>query len=178
MRAGKFKKGGFYISLLIDDLNKMNQADFIKELGWIFEHSPWVAERAWGCRPFCTLAHLQKSMEDVVKHASSEEKLALLRAHPDLASRVQMADASVKEQSDAGLDSLTEEEYKGFLELNDLYKEKFAFPFILAVKGHNKESIRNSMQTRLKLSQSNELEEALNQIYRIAQFRLENLIKN
>ncbi|MFP5114055.1 2-oxo-4-hydroxy-4-carboxy-5-ureidoimidazoline decarboxylase [Bacillaceae bacterium C204] len=163
---------------MIDDLNKLNQVDFIEELGWIFEHSPWVAERAWSSRPFRSLAHLQKSMEDVVEQASGEEKLALLRKHPDLAARVQMADASVKEQAGAGLDALTEEEYKEFLELNDLYKEKFAFPFILAVKGHTKESIRNAMQTRLKLSERNELEEALNQIYRIAQFRLETVIKN
>lgn len=162
----------------MDDLNKMDQADFIKELGWIFEHSPWVAERAWGFRPFRSLDHLRKTMEEVVGQASSEEKLALLRAHPDLAARVQMADASVKEQAGAGLDSLTEQEYKEFLELNDLYKEKFAFPFILAVKGHNKESIRNAMRTRLKFSEQNELEEALHQIYRIAQFRLEGVIKH
>lgn len=166
------------ISNQLNAINKMDQALFTKELGWIFEHSPWVAERAWGCGPFLSVEQLHESMVNVVEHASSEEKLALLRAHPDLATRVQMADASVKEQSGAGLDSLTEEEYKEFLELNNSYKRKFNFPFILAVKGHNKESIKKSMQTRLNLSPGAELEEALKQIYKIGQFRLKDFIKN
>jgi OHCU decarboxylase len=166
------------ISIQLNEINKMDQALFTKELGWIFEHSPWVAERSWGCGPFLSVEQLHESMVNVVEHASSEEKLALLRAHPDLATRVQMADASVKEQAGAGLDSLTEEEYKEFLELNNSYKEKFNFPFILAVKGHNKESIKKSMETRLNLSPIAELEEALKQIYKIGQFRLKDFIEN
>lgn len=166
------------ISNQLNEINKMDQALFTKELGWIFEHSPWIAERAWGCGPFLSVEQLLESMVNVVEHASLEEKLALLRAHPDLATRVQMADASVKEQAGAGLDSLTEEEYKEFLELNTSYKEKFNFPFILAVKGHNKESIKKSMQTRLNLSPDAELEEALKQIYKIGQFRLKDFIEN
>lgn len=171
------KKGGILISIQIHDLNKMDQATFTKELGWIFEHSPWVAERAWFCRPFCSLTHLHWTMSNVVHLASTEEKLSLLRAHPDLAARVQMADASINEQAGAGLDTLSQEEYRDFLELNEMYKKKFGFPFILAVKDHNKESIRKSMHTRLSMSREMELKEALNQIFNIARFRLEDSIK-
>ncbi|MED4455510.1 2-oxo-4-hydroxy-4-carboxy-5-ureidoimidazoline decarboxylase [Metabacillus fastidiosus] len=156
----------------------MSQEEFVKELGWIFEHSPWIAERAWGAGPFTSAEQLHESMVNVVEHSSLEEKLGLLRAHPDLATRVHMADASVKEQQGVGLDSLGEEEYEEFLSLNDSYKEKFNFPFILAVKGHNKDSIKEAMKTRLNLDKDAELQEALNQIYKIGQFRLEDHVQN
>ncbi|MED4403276.1 2-oxo-4-hydroxy-4-carboxy-5-ureidoimidazoline decarboxylase [Metabacillus fastidiosus] len=160
------------------DINNMSQEEFVKELGWIFEHSPWIAERAWGAGPFTSAEQLHESMVNVVEHSSLEEKLGLLRAHPDLATRVHMADASVKEQQGVGLDSLGEEEYEEFLSLNDSYKEKFNFPFILAVKGHNKDSIKEAMKTRLNLDKDAELQEALNQIYKIGQFRLEDHVQN
>lgn len=155
----------------------MSQEEFINELGWIFEHSPWIAERAWGAGPFTSVEQLHESMINVVEHSSLDEKLGLLRAHPDLATRVHMADASVKEQQGVGLDSLGEEEYEEFLSLNNSYKEKFNFPFILAVKGHNKDSIKESMKNRLNLDRDAELQEALNQIYKIGQFRLEDHIQ-
>ncbi|MDQ0199594.1 2-oxo-4-hydroxy-4-carboxy-5-ureidoimidazoline decarboxylase [Neobacillus ginsengisoli] len=158
------------------ELYKLNQAEFTKALGWVFEHSPWVAERAWVKQPFLTVNDLHHVMKNVVEQSSIEEKLALLRAHPDLAGRVQMADASIKEQAGAGLDRLSKEEHEEFLSLNETYTRKFGFPFIMAVKGQNKESIRASLKERVNNSPDNELKESLNQIYKIAFFRLEDFI--
>lgn len=162
--------------LSLDMINQMDRRSFTEALGWIFEHSPWIAERAWVKRPFFRISCLHHVMKSVVNEAAMEEKLALLRAHPDLASRVQMANASIKEQSEAGLDQLTEEEYEDFLTLNKAYTEKFGFPFIMAVRGHNKGSIRESIRKRLQLSPETELLEALCQIYKIACFRLHDLV--
>ncbi|MDQ0176071.1 2-oxo-4-hydroxy-4-carboxy-5-ureidoimidazoline decarboxylase [Bacillus chungangensis] len=162
--------------LSLEMINQMDRKSFTEALGWIFEHSPWIAERAWAKRPFFRVSCLHHVMKSVVNEATMEKKLALLRAHPDLASRVQMANASIKEQSDASLDQLTEEEYEDFLTLNKAYTEKFGFPFIMAVRGQNKDSIRESIQERLQLSPETELLEALCQIYKIACFRLYDLI--
>lgn len=157
-------------------INQMDRKSFTETLGWIFEHSPWIAERAWVKRPFFRVSCLYHEMKSVVNEAGMEEKLSLLRAHPDLASRVQMANASIKEQSEAGLNQLTEEEYEDFLTLNKAYTEKFGFPFIMAVRGHNKISIRKAIRERLQLSPETELLEALCQIFKIACFRLQDFI--
>lgn len=164
------------LSVNLENLNQLDKKVFTDALGWVFEHSPWVAERAWFKRPFLTLTDLHHVMKNVVNEAALEEKLALLRAHPDLAGRVQMADASVKEQAGAGLNQLSKEEHQEFLSLNKTYTTKFAFPFIMAVKGQNKESIRASMKERVNNAPEDELKEALDQIYKIAFFRLEDFI--
>ncbi|MFC7395230.1 factor-independent urate hydroxylase [Scopulibacillus cellulosilyticus] len=164
--------------LNFDLVNQMDRESFTGALGWIFEHSPWVAERSWEKRPFSDVSDLHDAMVGVVDAASYEEKLALLRAHPDLAARVRMANASVKEQSGAGLDKLSKEESEDFLSLNKAYTEKFGFPFILAVRGHTKETIRQSMLKRLQLSPEAEFKEALEQIYKIAGFRLNDFLNN
>lgn len=166
---------------MLEELNKSDHKQFIEKLGGIFEHSPWVAEGAWNKKPFASVAELHQAMADVVRHASEEKQLSLIRAHPDLAGKAALAgdltESSKREQAGAGLDRLMQEEYQRFHRLNDAYKEKFNFPFILAVKGHTKESILKSFEERLPNSTEAEKNRALEEIYKIAGFRLEALLK-
>lgn len=162
--------------LSLEDLNRMDQTTFTVTLGWIFEHSPWVAERAWKNRPFSSLDALHQALQSVVEEATMAEKLNLLRAHPELAARVKMADASVREQAAAGLDQLTQNEYEDFTALNQAYSQRFGFPFIIAVRGKNKNEIQAALWKRLGAEPEAELENALQEIYKIARFRLEDVI--
>ncbi|SDI60872.1 2-oxo-4-hydroxy-4-carboxy-5-ureidoimidazoline decarboxylase [Natribacillus halophilus] len=162
----------------LKDINEMSRKNFIGILGKIYEHSPWVAERSLNSRPFASLDDLHETMKQTVQLANKEEKLALLRAHPDLAGRVELTTSSQKEQSGADLDQLSQEEYENFLALNRRYTEKFDFPFIMAVKGHSKDSIYHSMMERVENDYDREYETALNEIYKIARFRLEDAIKS
>ncbi|MFS0635201.1 2-oxo-4-hydroxy-4-carboxy-5-ureidoimidazoline decarboxylase [Mesobacillus foraminis] len=156
----------------------MSKSEFTDALGWVYEHSPWVAERAWCCKPFKSIEHLQQTMALIVQSAAESEQLHLIKAHPDLAARIDMADASVKEQTAAGLNTLTSEEYIEFLQLNQNYKDKFGFPFIIAVKGLNKHLIKEAMQQRIQLNEKSEKAEAIKQINCIAQNRLSDFINN
>src|SRR5882724_5979590 len=103
--------------LSVEEINHYTQAQFIKTIGWIFEHSPWVAERAWHRRPFASVAHLNEMMRIEVEAASADEQLALVRAHPDLGTRATISPASVSEQAGAGLDRLTSGEYARLIDL-------------------------------------------------------------
>ena len=147
-------------------------------LGWVFEHSPWVAERAWQRRPFPDLERLHTAMTAEVERATREEQLALLRAHPDLGARARMSDASTGEQAGAGLDRLTPEEFHRLQEKNVAYREKFGFPFLYAVKGSSKYDILQALGQRLQASPEEEFRQALNQVYRIARFRLEEVVRS
>jgi 2-oxo-4-hydroxy-4-carboxy-5-ureidoimidazoline decarboxylase len=156
----------------LSELNQMNQAEFVNALGAIFENTPTIAEAAWSARPFASVAALHQSMVDVVNQLSLEEQLDLIRAHPDLGSKAKMADASVQEQTGAGLDRLSPEEFDQLHALNQAYKNKFNFPFIIAVKNHTKASILESFKARLNNSIEDERLQALNQIFQITRFRL------
>ncbi len=158
-------------------LNAFPKPEFVAALGGIFEHAPWVAEGVWPERPFASPDTLHRAMCAVVAAAGPEAQLALIRAHPDLAGKAALAmtAASSAEQAGAGLDRLTEEEYGRFHTLNDLYRARFGFPFILAVKGHTKTSILAAFESRLPNTPECERERALAEIYRIARFRLEAL---
>lgn len=162
--------------MTLDTLNTMDCAAFTQALGWIFEHSPWVAERAWNARPFHTREALHHAMVDQVLHASEAEQLALIRAHPDLGARARMSDVSTAEQEGAGLDRLSPEEFHRLSQANQAYKDKFGFPFIFAVKGSTKHDIIKALETRLGHDRETERRTALEQIYRIAAFRLEDAI--
>ena len=157
----------------IDDINHLSQSEFVDKLGWIFEDSPWVAERVWGHGPFASLDALHAAMVAEVEHASTDEQLALLRAHPDLGTRAKMSSASVGEQTRAGLDSLTGEEYVELTRLNTGYRDEFGFPFLFAVKGCTKDDILKSLRQRVAGSKEEEFRTALEQVFRIARFRLE-----
>src|SRR5207302_1748624 len=119
-------------SMTLDELNALDRNEFVEALGWIFEDSSWVAERAWSERPFSSVDALHHAMVNVVAQATVEEQLALLRAHPDLGTRAKISDASQGEQAGAGLDSLTTDEFERLTRLNSQYRAKFGFPFLYA----------------------------------------------
>jgi len=162
--------------MTIDDVNSRDRAGFVEAVGFVFEDSPWVAERAWARRPFATIDALQDAMVSEVASATAEEQLALLRAHPDLgAGSPKMSDASKREQMRAGLDGLSRPHLERLTALNAAYRDKFGFPFLYAVRGATKEDILNALEKRLLATRGAELEEALRQVYRIARFRVEGL---
>jgi len=161
----------------IAELNARDRDAFVEALGWIFEDSPWVAERAWARRPFTSLQALHQAMIDVVQQGSEAEQLALLRAHPDLGTRARISDASTGEQRGAGLDRLNADEYGRLQRLNDHYRRRFGFPFLFAVKSSTKEDVLTALEARVGRSRDEELAEALRQVYRIAGFRLEDIVR-
>lgn len=162
------------------ELNAMDLAAFTRALGTVFEHSPWVAARTWNARPFASVGELHRAMVAAVRGAPEGDQLALLRAHPDLAGRAARAgtlDAdSQAEQAGAGLDRLTEAQYARFHRLNDAYRDRFAFPFIIAVRGRDAAGILATFESRLDHTRAEEVEAALAEVAEIARFRLEALV--
>jgi 2-oxo-4-hydroxy-4-carboxy-5-ureidoimidazoline decarboxylase len=156
-----------------------DRAQFIVLYGRLFEHSPWVAERAWGYRPFTDGEALHAALLRVLNEADAHERLALVRAHPELADKAAIAagltEDSAAEQSGAGLDRLSEAEFDEFHGLNRTYRERFGFPFIICVKLHDKASILAAMRRRLDSSPQAEIDEALAQVGLISRFRLADL---
>lgn len=150
---------------------------FVARFGGVYEHSLWVAEVVYGRPGIDTLEGLQAAMRAVVDAADNGRKLALLRAHPELACR--QADSltveSASEQRGAGLDRCTPGEFAEFQRLNAAYREKFGFPFIIAVKGLDRQAILAAFRARLENDRDTELRTALEQVHRIARFRLEAL---
>jgi 2-oxo-4-hydroxy-4-carboxy-5-ureidoimidazoline decarboxylase len=162
----------------------LSRDDFIARFGGIFEHSAWVAEGAYdrGLGPESdTPEGLHADMAAVMRAAPKNKQLALINSHPDLAGKLHAAGRltadSTKEQSSAGLDMLTDEERARFTELNDAYKARFGFPFILAVKGRTKAEILASFETRLHHTPEEEFATALAQIEKIALLRLKDVLK-
>jgi 2-oxo-4-hydroxy-4-carboxy-5-ureidoimidazoline decarboxylase len=140
----------------------------------IFEGSAWVAERAWERGPFASVEELHAAMVDQVRRASREEQLALLRAHPDLGTRARMAPASESEQAGAGLDRMPADAFEKLQRLNVEYRKKFGFPFLFAVKGSSWVQVLAVLEERLGRPAEEEFATALEQVYRIAWFRLES----
>jgi OHCU decarboxylase len=162
----------------------LSRDDFIARFGGIFEHSAWVAEGAFdrGLGPQSdTPEGLHAEMVAIMRAAPKTRQLALINAHPDLAGKLHAAghltQDSTKEQSSAGLDMLTDAERTRFTELNDAYKARFGFPFILAVKGKTKADILEAFETRLPHSPDQEFATALEQIEKIALLRLKDMLK-
>ncbi|PSF37903.1 OHCU decarboxylase [Aphanothece hegewaldii CCALA 016] len=166
------------MSYSLSQINQMSQEEFVTVLGSVFEHTPSIAEKTGLMRPFSDVNALHQAMVQVVQEMSSEEKLALICAHPDLGTRAKMADASQKEQAGVGLDQLTPDEFDHFLALNQVYRDRFGFPFIIAVKNQTKESILAAFEERSNHSTEAEKEQALSEICQIARFRLEDLVVN
>jgi len=163
--------------MTVAELNGLSRESFLAAVGWIFEDSPWVADRAWAARPFADRAQVYAAMVQAVAGATHEEQLALLRAHPDLGARARMSEASEGEQSGAGLDRLSREEYDTLLDRNRRYRERFGFPFLFAVKGSSRHDILHALERRLGAAQEDEFQEALRQVYRVASFRLEEAVQ-
>jgi 2-oxo-4-hydroxy-4-carboxy-5-ureidoimidazoline decarboxylase len=166
------------IPIALDDLNRMDAKAFIAALAQVFEHAPWVAARAAERRPFASRAALHDAMKEAVRRASDAEQMALIRGHPELAGKaaVALTKDSASEQRGAGLDRLTPGEYERFHALNTVYREKFGFPFIMAVKGRSKDDILQAFAERLEGTRAAEIAIALDQIGRIAGFRLADLV--
>jgi 2-oxo-4-hydroxy-4-carboxy-5-ureidoimidazoline decarboxylase len=163
-------------------INAMDASRFTATVGRVFEHAPWVAARAAAKRPFGNREDLHRAMVAVVAAAGDEERLALVRGHPELAGKAAIAGAmtaeSKTEQGGAGLDRLTQAQFQKFHELNDSYRAKFGFPFILAVKGRNAAEILTIFAQRLGNERGVELREALTQVARISGFRLADLVED
>ena len=161
-----------------------SRAGFIARFGGVFEHSSWIAERALdrGLPPDCGSAtQLHDALCAIFRAASRDERLGVLRAHPDLAGRLALAGDltgdSTREQASAGLDRLTPEELARFTGLNDAYQQKFGFPFIMAVKGRSKDEILAAFSARVDNDADTEFATACGQVERIALLRLEDLVR-
>jgi OHCU decarboxylase len=167
--------------ITFDRVNRLSREGFVERFGPVYEHSPWVAEEAYGARPFDGIDGLHGAMVRAVEAAPEGRRMALILAHPDLAGRAAMAGeltrASKSEQASAGLDALSQGEYREFHRLNDSYKEKFGFPLIFAVREHTKETILAGAERRLGHSRPEEIETALAEISKIARLRLEDLVE-
>lgn len=161
--------------MTFDELNSKDRSGFVGAIGWVFEGSPWVAERAWDKRPFATLDALHDALSSAVASAELADQLSLLRAHPELGARASMSDTSSGEQAKAGLDELTPDDIERLRSLNLAYREKFGFPFLLAVTGCTAQDVLNAIERRLTSPRDEEHREALRQVYRIARFRLEGM---
>ena len=165
----------------IDMLNAMSQEEFTAALGAIYEHSPWFAQRAAARRPFKDLQQLQDAMAGEVRNAAQQERLDLILAHPELAGKAavrgELTEESTREQKGAGLDQCSPEEFAQLQELNRRYREKFGFPFVVAVKGHNRQSILKNMAERIGNERDAEVNECIEQIIRIGGFRLADIVQ-
>ncbi len=163
--------------------SQMGRDEFVSAYGGIFEHSAWIAERAYDLElgvAHDTAGGLHNALTRMFRSASTEERLGVLTAHPDLAGKLAQAkrltQESTSEQASAGLDALTDEERATFTELNQRYTEKFGFPFIIAVRDHDKASILNAFERRIEQDRETEFAEACRQVERIAEFRLRDVL--
>jgi 2-oxo-4-hydroxy-4-carboxy-5-ureidoimidazoline decarboxylase len=162
----------------------MLQPEFLEAFGGVYEHSPWIAEAAYTAgltRDHDTVAGLHSVLRQVVDDADADRKLALLRAHPDLAGKLAVAGEltaeSTAEQASAQLDRCTQAEFEEFQSLNDRYKTCFGFPYILAVRGRNRQEILENFRSRVDNAPDVEFAEALKQVHRIALLRIEALFQ-
>jgi OHCU decarboxylase len=158
----------------------LSHSEFLSRFGPVYEASPWVAEGVWPAVEDGKLddpTALAVAMRAEVDAAPREMRLALIRAHPELAGRTRMAEASVREQSGAGLDQCSLAEFEAFQRLNAAYNARFGFPFIVAVKGLSRADILAAFEARLANDPETEFATAIDQIHRIAGFRLADLFE-
>jgi 2-oxo-4-hydroxy-4-carboxy-5-ureidoimidazoline decarboxylase len=166
----------------ISELNKLEREHFVRTIGPVFEHSPWIADAAWQKQPFADLEKLHQALCEIVRHSGEGKQLALIRAHPDLADRAlaagRLTRESTGEQSSAGLNELSQEEAALFRKYNAAYKEKFGFPFVICARLNKKEAMLSGFERRLGNTREQEIQTALAEIFTIAELRLRDLISN
>ena len=162
---------------LVDKVNKLSKSDFISIFGNVFEKTDWIAEKTYALKPFNNFQELFFKMMGIFENSKKENHLEILNAHPDLVVEKQLTDDSRKEQNNASLNQCSDQEFKEFKELNEKYKKKFRFPFIIAVKGKNRKEILNNFRQRITNNINLEFEEAKEQVKKIASFRLSEIIK-
>lgn len=160
----------------LDEINGMDRDTFITAFGAVFEDSPWAAEAAWQSRPFRNMAHVAEALFEAVRNAGRERQLALLRAHPELGARKPLTGHSEREQKNAGLKGGEGSQADLLADLNRRYRDKFGFPFILAVKGLGPDEIIMRFRERLENNPEEEFDECLGQVFRIAGFRLDDML--
>ncbi|GCD55944.1 2-oxo-4-hydroxy-4-carboxy-5-ureidoimidazoline decarboxylase [Acetobacter pasteurianus] len=165
----------------LQDVNTLSPQQFVETCGGIYEHSPWVAEAAAKQRPFASMQQMKQAFSQAVQQAPESQKLALVRAHPELGHRMgvdpDLSTESTQEQGSAGLDRLSPAEYRQLRDLNDAYQKKFGMPFVICVRQATKAVILEAMEQRLKSSFTEELAEALKQIDAIAALRLQDKVQ-
>jgi len=161
----------------IDKVNKLSKSDFISIFGNVFEKTEWIAQKSYDLKPYKNFEELFSKMMEVFENIEKEKHLEILNAHPNLAVEKKLTRDSKNEQKNASLNQCTEKEFLEFKKLNEEYKKKFGFPFIIAVKGKNKEEILNSFRQRITNNINLEFTEAKKQVKKIAIFRLSEIIK-
>lgn len=170
------------MSLSLAQLNTSDRAAFTAALGQLFEHSPWVAEETWAKRPFASAEALHAGLCRTMQSAPTERQLALIRAHPDLAGRLaqqrKLTAESTREQASAGLLELSAAELAAFTALNDAYKAKFGFPFIICARLNAKAVMVAALQARLTNPPATEFATALAEIEKIARLRLQDTLQS
>jgi 2-oxo-4-hydroxy-4-carboxy-5-ureidoimidazoline decarboxylase len=168
------------MAVTLAELNALDRAGFVALLGAVYEHSPWVAEDAWPARPFASIAGLQTALQDAVLAAPPARQLALLCAHPELLGKLAAAEltqASRAEQASAGLDRCTVEQRSRMQALNQAYRARFGFPFIVAVRGLDWAGVIARIEARLAHQPGHETGVALHEVGRIAEFRVADLLR-
>ena len=161
----------------IDTFNKLNKSEFLSIFGNVFEKTEWIAGKCYDSKPFNNVQELVNKMMEVFENSIKEKHLKILNSHPDLAVKKKLTKESENEQANANLNQCTNEEFEEFNNLNKKYKKKFGFPFIIAVKGKNKNEILNIFRQRITNNINLEFEEAKKQVKKIATFRLGEIIK-
>jgi 2-oxo-4-hydroxy-4-carboxy-5-ureidoimidazoline decarboxylase len=164
----------------LSELNAASKSDFVAALANIFEYSPWIAEQAASLRPFAGIVQLFDAMKAAVDHAPAELRLALIKAHPDLANKTQRAAGltaeSDAEQNSVGLDRLSDAEYEAFERVNNAYRAKFGFPYIVCARRQTKDSILSDFERRLPNDAKTETQRSIDEIFRIAALRLDQTV--
>jgi OHCU decarboxylase len=155
---------------------------FVERYGGVYEHSPWVAEQSFAALPeHSGAAELAAAFAACVDRADAETRLALIRAHPDLAGRAavrgELTEDSTGEQASAGINQCTPEEFRRFQDFNDRYRKKFGFPFVMAVRNSNRHEILAAFERRLRNDREQEFAQAIHEIHKIARMRLETLFR-
>ena len=163
--------------LKVDQVNALERHEFTNAFASLFEHSPWVAARTAGKRPFRDREEFLAALCDTVMKASTDEKLCLIRAHPDLVGNAVLTAESGQEQASAGLGGVSPQERKEFQRYNSLYKERFGFPFVICARLNKTQAILEAFPRRLQNNREQELETALNEIFKIADLRLKDLVE-
>jgi 2-oxo-4-hydroxy-4-carboxy-5-ureidoimidazoline decarboxylase len=168
--------------IFLSQLNSFATEDFVRIVGPVFEHSPWIAEITFAKKPFADLENLHRALCETVKISGEEKQLALIRLHPDLVGKIalagQLTKESTNEQADAGLNKLSPEEIDLFQKQNAAYKNRFGFPFVICARLNKKAAILAGFENRLKNSRKQEIKTALEEIFKIAELRLRDLIPN
>jgi len=163
---------------MLNKIDKLTETEFTEVFGNIFENASWIAERLYGQKSFENFDDLSKKMLSIFENSDNQSKLKIIKSHPDLANKIKigsLTEDSNEEQSSAGLDKCTEEEFSEFKNLNLKYKNKFGFPFILAVKGKKKSEILINFKKRILSDKKIEFNEAIKQVHQIASLRLKEL---